>query len=64
MRAGQTGRLGLLVAQQALSQTSLAAIQARAAKLADTAALMQALGGGWEQQPFRTETDEAKAAPQ
>jgi outer membrane protein TolC len=37
----------LLVAQQAYLQASLARVQAQAARLADTVALFQALGGGW-----------------
>ena len=37
----------LLNAQQAYLQTSLARVQAQAARLADTVALYQALGGGW-----------------
>lgn len=45
--AGQIGRLQLLAAQQAYLQTRLALSQAQAARLADTAALFQALGGGW-----------------
>ena len=37
----------LLTAQQAYLQASLARVQAEAARLADTVALFQALGGGW-----------------
>ena len=37
----------LLSAQQAYLQTSLARVQAEAARLADAVALFQALGGGW-----------------
>ncbi len=37
----------LLTAQQAYLQASLARVQAQAARLADTVALFQALGGGW-----------------
>ena len=47
LELGQIGRSGLLAAQQASLQTRLALSQARAARLADTAALFQALGGGW-----------------
>ena len=47
--AGQIGRLQLLGAQQASLQTRLALSQAQAARFADTAALFQALGGGWWQ---------------
>ena len=45
--AGQASVLPMLTAQQAEQQAQLAVIQARAARLADTAALFQSLGGGW-----------------
>ena len=45
--SGQISGLGLLIAQQAYQQTVIARIQAQAARYADTAALFQALGGGW-----------------
>jgi outer membrane protein TolC len=38
----------LLAAQQAYLQTKTARIDAQAAQLADTVALFQALGGGWQ----------------
>ncbi len=44
---GQVAYLGILNAQQAALQAELTLIQARAARLADTAALFQSLGGGW-----------------
>src|SRR5262249_37807037 len=44
---GQVSLPVLLNAQQAYLQTSLALVQAQAARLADTVALFQALGGGW-----------------
>jgi NodT family efflux transporter outer membrane factor (OMF) lipoprotein len=47
MDAGQIGQLQLLNAQQAALQTRLAVSQAQAARFTDTAALFQALGGGW-----------------
>jgi hypothetical protein len=37
----------LLNAQQTYLQAEIQVVQARAARLADTAALFQALGGGW-----------------
>jgi outer membrane protein TolC len=37
----------VLQAQQAAQQARLNLVQARAARLADTAALFLALGGGW-----------------
>jgi NodT family efflux transporter outer membrane factor (OMF) lipoprotein len=45
--AGATGVLPTLAAEQAWRQASLARIQAQAARLSDTVALFQALGGGW-----------------
>jgi NodT family efflux transporter outer membrane factor (OMF) lipoprotein len=47
LAAGQVARLALLNAEVADRQARLAAISAHAAQLADAAALMQALGGGW-----------------
>jgi NodT family efflux transporter outer membrane factor (OMF) lipoprotein len=44
---GQVAYLAILNAQQAALQAELTLIQARANRLADTAALFQALGGGW-----------------
>ena len=44
---GQVAYLGILNAQQAALQAELTLIQARAARLSDTTALFQALGGGW-----------------
>jgi NodT family efflux transporter outer membrane factor (OMF) lipoprotein len=48
---GQVSIAVLLNAQQAYLQTSLARVQAQAARLADTVALFQALGGGWWNRP-------------
>jgi NodT family efflux transporter outer membrane factor (OMF) lipoprotein len=48
---GQVSIPTLLSAQQAYLQTSLALVQAQAARLADTVALFQALGGGWWNRP-------------
>jgi NodT family efflux transporter outer membrane factor (OMF) lipoprotein len=45
--SGNINVLLLLNAQQSYLQASLQVIQARAARLTDTAALFQALGGGW-----------------
>ena len=44
---GQVSTVVLLNAQQAFAQTLLTRIQAEAARFSDTAALFQALGGGW-----------------
>ena len=47
LRAGGISQFELLDAQRQLLQTRLARVQADAARYADTAALLQALGGGW-----------------
>ena len=44
---GAVGYLGLLTAENTYNTALLALAQARAARYADTAALFQALGGGW-----------------
>jgi NodT family efflux transporter outer membrane factor (OMF) lipoprotein len=44
---GYVGYLDVLTAEQADRQARLALVQAQAARYADTAALFQALGGGW-----------------
>ena len=46
-RAGNANFIVLLNAQQTYQQARLALVQAQANRLADTAALFQALGGGW-----------------
>lgn len=47
LEAGYVNYLALLSAQQAYQQAALTLIQAQASRLGDTAALFQALGGGW-----------------
>ncbi len=44
---GAASYLSLLTAQQQFQQAAVNVVQARADRLADTAALFQALGGGW-----------------
>ena len=46
-QGGYAGYLALLSAQQAYQQGRISLIQAQASRFADTAALFQALGGGW-----------------
>jgi NodT family efflux transporter outer membrane factor (OMF) lipoprotein len=46
-RDGYAAYLGLLSAEQAYQQAEINLIQAQANRYADTAALFQALGGGW-----------------
>jgi NodT family efflux transporter outer membrane factor (OMF) lipoprotein len=47
MQTGNANVLLLLNAQQTYLQSEIAVVQARANRLSDTAALFQALGGGW-----------------
>jgi NodT family efflux transporter outer membrane factor (OMF) lipoprotein len=47
METGNANVLLLLTAQQTYLQAVIQVVQARAARLSDTAALFQALGGGW-----------------
>ncbi|HEY3848125.1 MAG TPA: TolC family protein [Acetobacteraceae bacterium] len=47
LELGQVAYLALLNAQNAYQQTRLALVLAEANRLSDTAALFQALGGGW-----------------
>jgi NodT family efflux transporter outer membrane factor (OMF) lipoprotein len=49
--AGYAGYLALLSAEQAYQQSVLVFIQARANRYADSAALLQSLGGGWWNRP-------------
>jgi NodT family efflux transporter outer membrane factor (OMF) lipoprotein len=46
-QSGYAGYLALLSAQQAYQQARISLIQAQSSRFADTAALFQALGGGW-----------------
>jgi len=46
-KAGYAGYLALLNAQQSYQQARINLAQAQASRFADTAALFQALGGGW-----------------
>jgi NodT family efflux transporter outer membrane factor (OMF) lipoprotein len=47
LQDGYAGYLGLLSAEQAYQQARINSLQAQANRFADTAALFQALGGGW-----------------
>ena len=51
MARGETGALTALTAEAADQQSQQALVQARAARYADTVALIQALGGGWWNRP-------------
>ena len=50
--SGSISYLSLLTAQQQYAQAAVALVQARADRFADTAALFQALGGGWWNPPL------------
>ena len=58
LKDGYSNTLGLLNAEQAYNQAHIALLQAEASRYADTAALFQALGGGWW---HRTDLGEANA---
>ena len=47
LQLGSVTYLDLLDAQRSYNQAAVALTQARAARLSDTVALFQALGGGW-----------------
>ncbi|HEV2441539.1 MAG TPA: efflux transporter outer membrane subunit [Steroidobacteraceae bacterium] len=49
--AGYANGLAVLTARQAYQQAVIARVQAQAARLGDTAALFEALGGGWWNEP-------------
>ena len=51
LQVGQVNYLALLIAQQAYQQTRTTLAQAQANRFSDTAALFQALGGGWWNRP-------------
>lgn len=51
LQDGYASGLALLNAQQAYQQARIALVQAQASRFADTAALFQALGGGWWRRP-------------
>jgi NodT family efflux transporter outer membrane factor (OMF) lipoprotein len=56
LRDGYAGDLAFLSAEQADQQARLTLIQAQASRYADTAALFQALGGGWWRRAELTES--------
>lgn len=58
-RVGAVNYLNLLSAEQQYQQARIALIQARTARLADTAALYAALGGGWQGGAQITEANHA-----
>jgi NodT family efflux transporter outer membrane factor (OMF) lipoprotein len=61
LELGQIQYVGLLTAQLTYQQALISRVQAQANRYADTAALFQALGGGWWNNPDVVATD--RAAP-
>jgi outer membrane protein TolC len=57
---GYAGYLALLSAEQAYQQARITLVQAQASRYADTAALFQALGGGWWHREDLTADDHGK----
>jgi NodT family efflux transporter outer membrane factor (OMF) lipoprotein len=57
---GYIGYLALLGTEQACQQTQISLVQAQAGRFADTAALFQALGGGWWQRSDLTKENYEK----
>ena len=60
---GAVGYLSLLNAERQYQQVRISLVQARAARFADTAALFQALGGGWWNRAPQTEEAATAGAP-
>jgi len=52
-KAGQIGYPAVMLAEQTYRQASITLVQARASRYSDTVALMQSLGGSWEEEPGR-----------
>lgn len=59
-RVGAVDYLTLLSAERQYQQARIAEISARASRLADTAALYAALGGGWQGAPQISEANVSK----
>ena len=60
VKDGYGGYLSLLAAQQAFQQAHISLLQAQASRYSDTAALFQALGGGWWHRTDLAENDHGK----
>lgn len=63
LELGSVSYLAVLNAEQAYQQAAVALVQARASRFADTAALFQALGGGWWNLKTVTDSTPAATAP-
>jgi NodT family efflux transporter outer membrane factor (OMF) lipoprotein len=65
LKLGDANVLAVLNAQQTYEQASIALVQARASRLADTVTLFEALGGGWwSRSPPASPPSEAVTAPE
>ncbi len=63
LKLGDANVLAVLNAEQSCAQASISLVQARAARLADTVALFEALGGSWwNAPPIRQPASEAAAS--
>jgi NodT family efflux transporter outer membrane factor (OMF) lipoprotein len=62
LQSGSASYLAVLSAQQAYQQATISLVQAQANRYADTAALFQALGGGWWNRPDTADTDTQEPA--
>lgn len=62
-QAGYIPYLSLLVAENSYQQTIISLVQAEASRYADTAALFQALGGGWWNRSDAIASDVARQDP-
>jgi outer membrane protein TolC len=60
---GAVNYLALLDAQRTYGQARIALVQAQATRYADTAALFQALGGGWWNRPELADATVPAASP-
>ncbi len=60
LAAGAVNYALLLDAERQYQQARIALVQARAARLSDTAALFQALGGGWWNRDHRVSVEQSK----
>ena len=63
LELGDASTLAVMAAEQGVQQATLATVQARANRLADAAALFQALGGGWWNRPAATPRESARVIP-
>lgn len=60
LAGGQVDALALMASQQTYQEAVIARVQAQAARLSDTAALFQSLGGGWWQREQKVATAAAE----